>query len=282
MKKIINRLNEMLETVTIQASSLSFYTIFSIVPIMLIVLSVFSSTPMFTEYYQKIETFLVSNLLPTNQGVIKGYLNNFLKNSSSMGIMGMFFIFVTSILFFNNFETIVHKIFSSPKRDVWQRVMLYWTMMTLFPLLFSFSIYLSIKIQNILNMTSYTNAIDFLAIFPFLMSWALFFLAYKLTPFKKLNNKAVITTSLLINAVFSVSKSLFVYYIVFNKSYDSLYGPFSVVLFIFLWIYVSWIIFLSGAYLCSYVDEFLSADKNRKLRDIFKYIKENELEEKKG
>jgi len=95
---LTKKLADIFEELTIQASSLSFYTIFSIVPIVLIVLSVFSSTPMFSEYYQKIEGFIISNLLPTNQEMVKTYINSFLANSKTMGVVGGVYIFVTSIL----------------------------------------------------------------------------------------------------------------------------------------------------------------------------------------
>jgi membrane protein len=257
------------EDITQEASSLSFYTIFSMVPILLIVLSIFSSTPMFNTYYKKIESFMISNILPTNQDIVLEYIQGFFSNSSSMGIMGGIYVFITSILFFNNYEAIINKIFKSKKRDVWNRIMTYWTMMTLFPLLFSFSIFISIKIQKILDSTDYTKWIDFIAVFPFLIIWALFFLAYKLSPNKKLSTRIVLITSVIVTTIFTISKQVFVYYVLHNQTYDSLYGSFSVVLFIFLWIYVSWIIFLSGAYFCDFLDT-ISIKKEGQEMDLSK------------
>ena len=247
-------LKDRLEDLTQQASSLSFYTIFSMVPILLIVLSIFAATPMFNDYYEKIESFMISNILPTNHDLVLKYLQNFFSNSSSMGITGAIYIFITSILFFNNYEAIINKIFKSEKRDVWSRITTYWTIMTLFPIMFSTAIFISIKIQKLLNYTHYTSWIDFLAIFPFFIIWTLFFLAYKLSPNKKLPNKIVILSSFIVSIIFAISKQTFIYYILYNSTYNSLYGSFSVVLFIFLWIYISWLIFLSGAYFCDFLD----------------------------
>lgn len=247
-------LKDRLEDLTQQASSLSFYTIFSMVPILLIVLSIFAATPMFNDYYEKIESFMISNILPTNHKLVLKYLQNFFSNSSSMGITGAIYIFITSILFFNNYEAIINKIFKSEKRDVWSRITTYWTIMTLFPIMFSTAIFISIKIQKLLNYTHYTSWIDFLAIFPFFIIWTLFFLAYKLSPNKKLPNKIVILSSFIVSIIFAISKQTFIYYILYNSTYNSLYGSFSVVLFIFLWIYISWLIFLSGAYFCDFLD----------------------------
>jgi membrane protein len=254
--KLKNRFPELTEEITIQASSLSFYTIFSIVPILLIILSLLASNPIFSEYYQKIETFILSNILPTNQETIKVYITSFVQNSKSMGITGGIYIFVTSILFFQNFETIMTKIFNSNKRDLWNKITIYWTTMTLFPILFSFSIYISIKIQSILNQSTYTENINILALIPFFTIFVMFWLAYNLGANKELNIKAIAISSFISTTIFSIAKSLFVYYVIYNKNYTSLYGSFSIVLFIFVWIYVSWIIFISGAHLCEFLDEY--------------------------
>ena len=254
IKKNKDKISDTIEDITIQASSLSFYTIFSIVPIILIVLSLLSSSPMFAEYYQKIETLIISNILPTNQDMIKEYINSFVQNSKSMGIIGSIYIFVTSILFFQNFETIMKNIFNSKKRELFNKITVYWTTMTLFPILLSFSIFISIKVQEFLN--SYSTGINFLGLLPFFTIFVMFWLAYNLGANKELNIKALAISSFLGALVFSIAKSLFVYYVIYNKTYNSLYGSFSVVLFVFVWIYVSWIIFLSGAYLCEYLDRY--------------------------
>jgi len=224
------------------------------VPIILIILSLLASNPISGEYYQKIETFIISNILPTNQEIIKNYIDSFLHNSKSMGVVGGIYVFVTSILFFQNFETIMVNIFQSKKRDFFNKISVYWATITLFPILFSFSIYLSIKIQNFLNSSTYTQNIDFLSLLPFLSIFAMFWLAYILGANKKLNTKAIFTASFVGAVIFSIAKNLFVFYIVYNKTYHSLYGSFSVVLFVFIWIYVSWLIFLSGAYLCEFLE----------------------------
>jgi len=268
IKELKDKFPMLIEEITIQSSSLSFYTIFSIVPIILIILSLLASNPMFSDYYQKIEGFILSNILPTNQETIKTYISSFVQNSKSMGITGGIYIFVTSILFFQNFETIMIKIFHSKKRDIWDKITVYWTTMTLFPILFSFSIYISLKIQNVLNQSSYTQNINILALIPFFAIFVMFWLAYNLGANKKLNIKAIAISSLVATTIFSIAKTLFVYYVIYNKNYTSLYGSFSIVLFVFVWIYVSWIIFISGAHLCAFLDKYFK-EKDEKPTEKF-------------
>ena len=53
----------------------------------------------------------------------------------------------------------------------------------------------------------------------------------------------------------SVTKTLFGYYVSANTTYATIYGSFSVALFFFLWIYVSWSIYLYGTKLCSILNK---------------------------
>ncbi|WP_241759901.1 YihY family inner membrane protein, partial [Caminibacter mediatlanticus] len=168
-------LKKTVDEITLYSAALSFYTIFSLVPIILIILTIFSSSPFFSEFYSKLEHFIASNILPSNQEIIKTYLQNFLSNSSKMGIIGGFYILITSILFFDNYETIISKIFNKEKRNLWEKIKLYWTLITLFPIMFAGVIYLSIKVKMLLIVPFVFKII------PFLLLWLIFFLSYKLT-----------------------------------------------------------------------------------------------------
>ncbi len=248
LKKLnISALKSTLDEITLYSAAMSFYTIFSLIPIILLVLSIFASTPFFSEFYEKLQNFLISNILPSNQMQIKEYINTFLNNSSKMGFIGGIYILITSILFFDNYETIISKIFNQQKRDFWEKLKLYWTMITLFPILFSIAIYLSIKLEFFLK-------ISFGFLIPFFIIWLVFFLAYKLTLEVK-TIKYTIAVSFLITILFFIAKNVFIYYVIFNKTYKSLYGSISVLLFLFLWIYINWVIYIGGIYLIKYLED---------------------------
>ena len=244
-KEIQHLINEL----TVYSAAMSFYTIFSLIPILLLVLSIFSFTSFFTEFYEKLQNFLISNILPSNQQQIKMYLDTFLANSSKMGLIGGIYILVTSILFFDNYETIISKIFEQEKRDLWEKIKLYWTMLTLFPVLFALALFLSIKLELLLK-------ISFGFLIPFLIIWLTFFLAYKLTLNSK-TIKAPLIISFLVTLLFFIAKNIFLYYVILNKTYKSLYGSISILLFLFLWIYINWLIYLGGIYVIKFYERYL-------------------------
>ncbi len=240
---------------TIYASSLSFNTIFAIVPLLLVIFSLFIRLPSFERYSAKLKNFIFSHLIPTHQETIVHYIDTFMQNSSKMSIMGFVFVLFASVMFFQNYEHIVNKIFQSPPRSFWDSITTYWTLVTLAPIGLALSFYLSSQIQTLLDSSRYTDWIDFLSIFPYLIIWLIFFITYKISATAWIDPKAAMLSSFVSSFVWDVSKNLFVYYVVYNKTYTTLYGSFSAILFFLLWIYISWLIFLYGLKLCYLVNK---------------------------
>ncbi len=241
--------------ITFYAASLSFYTIFTLIPLLLVSFSIIVRLPNFSEQYEKIKSFIFSNIMPASQDTVSAYIDTFLANTSKLGVIGFIFIIIASIMFFQNYEYIVGKIFKTKQKGFWSALTTYWTLITLGPMALAASIYLSVKIQFLLNQSSYTSGIDFLSIFPYLIIWMLFFVTYKISTTVIIRFKAALISSFFASLIWYMGKNLFIYYTVHNKTYATVYGSFSTLLFFFLWIYLSWIIFLYGQKLCYLLNE---------------------------
>ncbi len=235
---------------TLHASSLSFYTIFTLIPLLLIIMTLLTSLPSFSEYYENIKNFIFSNLMPVNSEAIMGYIDGFLQNSVKMGVMGFAMVLVASLLFFQNFEYIANKIFHAKKRTLWESITTYWTMLTLTPIALGISFYITAKLATVMSHNTVTSGINILPLVPYLLIWGMFFLIFQIAANTKINPKASLISSFIVAVVFSISKNAFIYYVFLNKTYTTIYGSFSILMFLFLWIYVSWIIFIYGLKLC--------------------------------
>jgi len=240
---------------TLFAASLSFYTIFTIIPLLLIMLTLLTSLPSFEEHYETIKAFIFSNLMPVNSEAIMGHIDGFLANSAKMGIIGFAMILVSSLLFFKNFEYIANRIFDAKARTLWESITTYWTMLTLTPLALGVSFYITGYIATLMASNSLTEGLNILPFVPYIIIWGLFFLLFQISANVKVNPKASFISSFIISVVFSVSKNSFIYYVFMNKSYTTMYGSFAIIMFLFLWIYVSWIIFIYGLKLCHIIDK---------------------------
>ncbi|PHQ64895.1 MAG: hypothetical protein COB99_07045 [Sulfurimonas sp.] len=235
---------------TLFAASLSFYTIFTIIPLLLIMLTLLTSMPSFADHYETIKTFIFSNLMPVNSEAIMGHIDGFLANSAKMGVIGLIMILVASLLFFKNFEYIANKIFHAKSRTLWESVTTYWTMLTLTPIALGASFYITAQLAIMIESNTLTSGVNILPIVPYVIIWALFFLIFQIGANTKINPRASLISSFIISIVFSISKNAFIEYVFYNKAYTTMYGSFAIMMFLFLWIYVSWIIFIYGLKLC--------------------------------
>lgn len=253
---------------TFYASSLSFYTIFSIIPLLLIVLNIFTSLPSFASYYDKIQEFILSNLLPMQSDALMGYLDTFLQNSSKMSMVSLVMVVVSAILFFQNYEYIANKIFHAKKRSIWESFTTFWTLITISPFALGISFYITGYVANLMANNDYISYINILPLVPYIITWGLFFLLFAISANVKISIKASLSSSLLTSIVFSIAKNSFIYYVFYNKSYESIYGSFSIVLFLFLWIYFSWIIFIYGLKLCYMINSIYEDKKAKNIENI--------------
>ncbi len=246
------------------ASSLSFHTILSLIPILLISFSIFTKMPSFKEYYAKIQDFIFSSMIPTQQDVISGYLTKFMTNTGSMGAVGLIFVLYVSIMFFFDYEKVVSSIFKVPTRTIWESLTTYWTMLTLMPLGLALSIYFSQIAQKFFEAHKYTDSINIYQFLPYFTIWMLFFILYIISSNVKVNKKLALLASFIASLTWYISKALFVFYVSYNKTYQSIYGSFSIAMFFFLWIYFSWLIYLYGIKLYVVLNEEYGKGEEKK------------------
>jgi membrane protein len=218
-------------------------------------MTLLTSLPSFSDYYLKIQEFIFSNLMPVNSEVVMEQINGFLANSSQMGMIGFVAILISSLLFFKNFEYIANKIFHAKSRTLWESITTYWTMITLTPIALGVSFYMTGSVANLIANNTLTAGLNLVPIIPYFIIWGLFFLLFQISANVRINPKASALSSFVVAIVFSVSKNGFIYYVFYNKSYATMYGSFSILLFLFLWIYASWIMFIYGLKLCYIIDK---------------------------
>ena len=235
---------------TLFAASLSFYTIFSFVPLLLITMTIVTSLDSFSEYYVKIQEFIFSNLLPVNSEVIMEHLNGFLQNSLEMSSMSLIMLFISSLLFFKNYEFIANRAFHAPQRSFLESVGVYFLMLLITPISLGGAFYITSYIATLMASNSMTASLNILPYIPYIIIWVLFFILFKLSANIKVHFKAALISSFVISIVFSFAKNAFIYYVFLNQSYTTIYGSFAILLFLFLWIYASWVIFIYGLKLC--------------------------------
>ncbi len=237
---------------TLFAASLSFYTIFSFIPLLLILMMFLTSLEIFSDIYMRLQDFIFKNLLPVNSEIVMEYIDSFLQNSVGISIFSTMMLFLSSVFFYQNYEFIANRAFKAPQRNFLQSMKVYFLMLIITPIALSIVFYLSGAFVTLAGSAN----INLTSSMPFVIIWILFLILYKFSANAKVHFRAALVSSFIISVVFSISKSIFIYYVFVNQSYTTIYGSFAVLIFLFLWIYVSWIIFIFGLKLCYLINRF--------------------------
>jgi len=243
------------------ASSMSWSTLFAIIPMLVILLSVFTHLPIFDDVYNDIRDLLFANLMPTHSAEIMKYIDEFVANSAKLGLVGVLYVVIATIMFFKDYDFVVNDIFETPKRKALEAFRTYTLLVLLVPIMLGVSFYISSKLQHYLDQSHITSFIHLYYFLPFLMIWGTFYVAYQLSAHTTISKRVALVSSFVTSLIWYIAKIGFVFYVTTNQTYTSIYGSISTLLFFFLWIYISWMIFLYGLRFCYLLDKSKSAYK---------------------
>ncbi|MBV6271685.1 YihY family inner membrane protein [Alcaligenaceae bacterium CGII-47] len=234
------------------AASLTFTTVLALVPTLAVVLALFTAFPLFAEFHQALEAFLSESLLPAAVSeTIMLYLNQFAAQASGLTALGSAFLVVTSIMLIMTIDTAFNEIWYVEKqRPMRQRLLVYWAIITLGPVLTGASLWassmlaresmgyigdLSLGLGLLLSVTPLVvTALGFSALFVFVPNC------------RVLWRDALLGgtgTALILGAM----KAGFTWYLTEFPSYTVIYGAFATLPIFLLWIYLSWLVVLMGA-----------------------------------
>lgn len=238
-----------------EAASLSFYTLFAVIPTLLISFSVIAEIKGIEPFLDRINSFLVANLLPVNQEAVRDYIEEFIHNSAEIGMVGVGFVIVTSMLFFMDYEYIINKIYGTKIKSYIVSIATYFLLTAIFPITLFMTFYVSDEVQIFLHNYAITQDVETSWLMPYFFLWLMFFLSYKISPNKSIQTKAAFWSSLFAACLWIFAKDLFVFYAFYNKNYVTLYGQVSILMLFMLWIYLSWVIFIYGLKFCKYLED---------------------------
>jgi membrane protein len=185
------------------------------------------------------------------------YINTFMENSNKLGFVGAFYVTFAAVMFFKNYDYIVNDIFSAPSRTIGGAFKTYLLLLLIIPAMMGASFYISNFMQGYLDKNSITSSIHLFYFLPYLIVWMVFYVLYQMSANTTISISSAMISSFITSLIWYLSKSAFLFYVLHNKTYTSVYGSIATLLFFFLWIYISWAIFLHGLKFC----DLLNRDK---------------------
>ncbi|AAZ27652.1 virulence factor BrkB family protein [Colwellia psychrerythraea] len=248
------------EQIQVVAGYLSYVCLMSLVPLIVVMLSVMTAFPLFAELQQSIEQFVYQNFVPAAGDVVQQYLTGFVANASKMSAVAISFLFLAALLLISSIDNTFNKIWRvTDKRRTITSFAMYWMVLTLGPILVGASIALSSYLVSIVAVDEYDvlGLSDmFLRMLPLLSSIIAFIILYIAVPNKAVPFRFALSGAIVAGVLFELAKKAFALYITAFPSYQVIYGALATIPIIFLWVYVSWIIVLTGALITVSLQEY--------------------------
>src|SRR3954466_2317449 len=126
----------------LSASSLTFTTTIALVPFLTVALALFTAFPMFGKLQTNLQGWLVQSLVPDAIArQVLGYLTQFAGKASRLGAFGLAALFLSAIALVLTIDRTLNGIWRVRRpRPLAHRVVIYWAVMTLGPLLLGASL----------------------------------------------------------------------------------------------------------------------------------------------
>src|SRR4030065_247337 len=127
------------------AASLTFTTLLSLVPMITIALTMFSAFPVFENFSAQFKAYLLNNLMPETAGVvITEYMQQFTESAARLTTVGIGFLVLTALSMMMTIDRAFNVIWQVARpRPLVKRLVVYWAVLTLAPLLIGASLSLT-------------------------------------------------------------------------------------------------------------------------------------------
>ena len=234
------------------AGSLTFTTTIALVPLFTVALAVFTVFPMFGQFQNVLQRWLIESLVPDSiSRQVLGYLTQFSSKASRLGVVGVLFLLVSAITLVFTIDRSLNAIWRVRTRRPWaQRVLLYWAAITLGPLLMAASVMMMSYVVSVSRgvvsaMPSQLHVL--LDGLEFLLLIGGVSALYKYVPYVHVPWRHALLGGTLVTLVTELARRLLTLYLASMPAYSTIYGAFATLPILLIWIYTAWVIVLAGA-----------------------------------
>ena len=252
---LVERFRE--DRLALTAGSLTFTSVISLVPMATVMLALFSAFPMFATLQETLQRYFVANLFPdTIAKPVLGAITQFSTRANRLGLVGLAVLLISAIALMLTIDKALNAIWRVRKaRSFAQRVLIYWSAMTLGPLLLAVS----------LTATSYAVSVArgyggfapqgfgvVIATLEFVLIVLGGAALFHYVPNTHVRWRHALAGGLFVALGIAGAKRLLALYFSTVPTYSMIYGAFATVPIFLIWIYLSWVVVLLGAVIAAY------------------------------
>jgi membrane protein len=258
--KLAERFRE--DRLSLTASSHTFTTTIALVPFFTVALAVFTAFPMFSKIQGALQAWLIQSLIPDAIArQVLGYLTQFAGKASRLGTAGLIALFVSAFALILTIDKTLNNIWRVRRpRPLARRVLIYWSVMTLGPLLLGASLSISSYVvsasRGLVGAMPGSVRIG-LDLLEFALLAAGLAALYRYVPHTHVRRRHAWAGALFAAAGIELAKKLVTLYFGFVPTYSMVYGVFATLPILLVWIYVAWLVVLLGAVIAAYMPVLL-------------------------
>jgi len=268
------------------AAALSYTSLLALVPLGAIAFSVLRAFPVFDTVQSQIKTMVFDNFLPASVTEVQFYLDQFVGKTAGLTTLGIVALALSAIMMLGTIETALNTIFQVRQtRPFVSRMMMFWAVITLGPLLLGGSLSLGTYLYAlgtglgaqwgaILGLGSASGlAMVSARMVPMLMAVAAFTVFYVIVPYQTVRLRHALAGGLAAGVLFGVLRWLFALYMSAFPAYQTIYGALAVVPIFLIWMYFSWAVVLIGAEIAAVLPQWrqgreMKQDEGRPYDDL--------------
>ena len=245
------------------AGSLTFTTLLSLVPLVTIGLALVAAFPAFEEIDVQFKVFLLMNMVPdAAQKVITVYMPQFSENAGKLTGFGIALLAVTAVTTLATIDSTFNSIWRVTRpRRLAARLLRYWAVLTLGPLLIGASLSLTSWLVGFSSaVVPDLPGLERLVfgVMPALLTVAAFALLYSTLPSRPVRLRDALLGGIVAGVAFEAMKRGFALYVTTFPTYRLVYGTFAFVPIFLVWVYLSWLTALLGAVVSAVLPDWRS------------------------
>jgi membrane protein len=233
------------EDLKLRAMALTYISIFSLLPAVMVTVSMVRSFPDLDRVRLQIQDFLTTNLAVGARDKVQGYLDQYVFGSSAMtpGLLGFALLLASAVALLAHVEHAVNVIWSvRHPRPRLQRWLTYWAALTIGPLVMAGSIAIALDAHEQLGAPRVVGQVAAVA-----LTYVFFVAAYLVLPATRVRFWPALGGGVIAGTAFELGKGLYTWAATHLFRFQAVYGSIAAVFVFLLWVYLAWTIFLFGA-----------------------------------
>ena len=239
------------------ASSLTFTTLIALVPLVAVMLAVFSAFPMFASFQGALEKYFLQSLVPDSIAKpVLAALTQFATRATRLGSAGLVILVITALALMLTIDRALSAIWRVRRpRSIARRVLVYWAALTLGPLLLGISLSLTATVltasKGVIGVLPgglglLLNIIEFVVLAAGMAG------LYHYVPNTEVRWRHALAGGVFVAVGVELAKTGLAWYVSAMPTFASVYGAFATAPIFLLWIYLAWVIVLWGAVIAAY------------------------------